>query len=74
MGWTGVKNYSKVFDLSSWKGRVALIEIGKTRKNRCEIGNQELSFGHVKLMMPIGHPNRCSVDILIMNTGFFLMK
>lgn len=70
--WTGVKDYSKVFDLSRWKDGVALIEIGKTRKNRYEVGDQELSFGHVKLMMPIGHPNRCSVGILIMNTVFVL--
>lgn len=64
----GVKNYSKIFYLSSWKDRVALIEMGKTRKNKCEVCDKELSFGHVKFMMPIRHPNRCSLGILIMNT------
>lgn len=58
----------KIFDLSSWKDRVALIEMGKP-KNKCEVYViKELSFGHVKFMMPIRHPNRCSVGILIMNT------
>ena len=61
----GVKN-SKIFDLSSWKDRVALTEMGKTRKNKAEVCD-ELSFGHVTFMMPVGHPNRCSVGTLIMN-------
>lgn len=52
-----VRNYSKIFELSSWKDRVALIEMGKTEKSRCEVGDPELSFGHVKFMMPIRHPN-----------------
>lgn len=63
----GVKNYSKIFDLSSWKDRVTLTEMGKTGKNKCEVCDKELSFGHVTFMMPVGHPNRCSVGILIMN-------
>ena len=62
-----VHDDSKIFDLSSWKDRVALIEMGKP-KNKCEVCDKELSFGHVKFMMPIRHPNRCSVGILIMNT------
>lgn len=42
--------------------------MGKTRKNKCEVCDKELSFGHVMFMMPIRHPNRCSLGILIMNT------
>lgn len=52
-----VRNYFKFSDLSNWKDRVALIEVGKTEKSRCEVGDQELSFGHVKFMMPIRHPD-----------------
>ena len=44
------------------------LEMGKTRKNKCEVCDKELSFGHVMFMMPIRHPNRCSLGILIMNT------
>lgn len=53
----GVRNYSEIFQLSIWKNRAALIEMGKTGKNGCGGGDQELSFGHVKFMMPIRHPN-----------------
>lgn len=43
----------------------------KTGKSRFGGGDQELSFGHVKFMMPIRHANKCSVGILIMNTVLF---
>ena len=49
----GVKNYSKIFDLSSWKDRVALIEMGKP-KNKCEVCDKELSFGSVQFEMLLG--------------------
>lgn len=46
-GMRGVRDYSKIFDLSSWKNRVVSIETEKTEKSGCEGGDQELSFGHV---------------------------
>lgn len=68
---SSVKNDSKVFDLNNWKDRVAGVKMGKTTKNRCARGDQELSFGHVNFMMPFGHPDRCSVGLFVMNTVFF---
>lgn len=56
-GLRGVRTYSKIFDLSSWKNRVVLTETGKTEKSGYEGGDQELSFGHVKFVMPIRHPD-----------------
>ena len=55
-GMKRVKNYSKIFDLSSWKDRIALRE-ERLERSRLERDDQELSVGHAEFAMPIRHPS-----------------
>lgn len=44
----------EIFDLSNWKDRVALIEMGKPGKSRFEGGDRSILD---MLNLPIGHPD-----------------